>query len=108
MATKSEKERLAVIEEQMKQNIVEHKEIKGLVVEVAKDIKDIKENTASKQDLKEGLATKADLEDFHAVKNNQKILNTRLWAILIFIITALFSALGWTIRQLWLIKGGLN
>lgn len=38
MVTKSEKERLAVMEEQLKQNIIEHQDIKNIVLRVEKKI----------------------------------------------------------------------
>lgn len=104
MATKSEKERLAVIEEQMRQNKDEHIEIKALVQGIDRKLDDFKKTTATKADL----LTKADKEDFDHVKANQKTLNDRLWYVVITLIIMLIGGVTWFAKQYIMLRGGLN
>lgn len=100
MTAKNTKERLAVIEEQLKQNRGEHKEFKQIVESIDKKLTSFIATAATKDDLK----TKADKEDFEAVKENQRIMNTRLWGLLITFLVMLIGTLGWALRQLYLAK----
>jgi len=101
MATHNEKERLAVIEEQMKQNVVEHKELKVLIKGIDCKLDVVMDTKASKEDLK----SKADKNDVTTIQKRQDILNVRLWALLIIFVTTLLGALGWALRQLFIIRG---
>ena len=92
---KTEKERLAVIEEQLKQNILEHRSMKDILTKMDVKLDSVIKDKADKQELN----TKVDKEHFIEVRNTINSLNKYLIGAGVFIISLLLSVIGYLITN---------
>ena len=92
---KTEKERLAVIEEQLKQNISEHRSMKDILTKMDVKLDNVIKDKADKQELN----TKVDKEHFIEVRNKINSLNKYLIGAGVFIISLLLSVIGYLLTN---------
>ena len=91
VVNKTEKERLAVIEEQLKQNISEHRNMKDILTKMDVKLDSVIREKADKRELN----SKVDKEHFIEVRNKINSLNKYLIGAGVFIISLLLSVVGY-------------